>query len=345
MAENQLYGTFLVTEPGRTTSGLDSSAEVDWGVTYRDDPIKRHWATSNGDHLHLLTRSPDVGELQFHSEHDLPCQELVIEAHDKAMAENICSLVFGGILLAYPDAFELPEDASVYPIDELNDELLTSPGLSQRFTWQRNLALRVEAAKRAWNDTNLIYGIEKYRLSLHLDWFTPHSAAPHHGQIFNNEYPEYSYHTRAAYAIVVAYSVVEELGLEVRSSSRNPRFLGKDKDRWNPEVREDVLERLAAAGVDYEEPFIWLHRGEPTQVEQSMQPKLGSPATWAVGEVVRDRQMHLVDAIHQASYLRNFLTAHRFSRLVKAISPYDVHSAQLLARRLLLGALGLWGQL
>jgi hypothetical protein len=345
MAENQLYGTFLVTEPGRTLSGLETSEEVGWSVTYRDDPSKRHWDATDGSSVTISTRSPNVEELRLNSELYLPCQELVIEAHDEATAESICSIVLGGILLATADAFELPEDASVYPIDALTQEVLTSPGLSERFSLQRDLALGVEVAKRAWNDTNLIYGIEKYRLSLHLDWFTPHSAAPHYGQMFSNEYPHYSYHTHAAYAIVVAYSVVEELGLEVRSSSRNPRFLGDDKDRWNPKVWEDVLERLQAAGVDYEKPFIWLHRGEPTLVEQKMQPKLGSPASWAVGEVVRDRQMHLIDAIHQASFLRNYLTAHRFSRLVKAISPYDVHSAQLLARRLLLGALGLWQQM
>jgi hypothetical protein len=343
MVENQLYGTFIVTEPGRTRTIWETSDEVDWRVIYRDDPSQRYWADHDGSSFDIATRSPDAERLQFYSKQYLPCQQLVIEAHDDTAAENLCSLILGGILLAYPDAFDVPRDPRVYPIDEYTHEDLTSPSLSTIFTLQPNAAFGVEAAKRAWKDPSLIYGIEKYKLSLHLDWFTPHSAAPHYGQKFKNDYPQFSYHAKAAYAIVVVYSVVEELGLEVRSSAQNPRFLGKDKNRWNPKVKEDLLERLAAAGVDHTEPFIWLHRGGPTQVEQSMRPQLGTPVSGAYGEVVRDRQMDLIDAIHQASYLRNYITAHRFSRLVKALSPYDVHSVQLLARRLILGTLGLWG--
>src|SRR5215216_5375848 len=145
MAENQLYGTFLVTDPGRTMSGLETSEEAGWKVAYRDDPSQRHWADTDGSSVTISTRSPALEKLHLYSEHQLPCQELLIKAHDEATAENICSIVLGGILLAYPDAFELPEDASVYSIDEFTQEILTSPGLSNRFSLQRDLALGVEA--------------------------------------------------------------------------------------------------------------------------------------------------------------------------------------------------------
>jgi hypothetical protein len=73
---------------------------------------------------------------------------------------------------------------------------------------------------------------------LKLDWFTPHSAAPSYGQIFTNSYIDYEYHVDAAFAIVAAFSVIEELGLEVRSSRENPRFVGAAKDEWNPQVKK-----------------------------------------------------------------------------------------------------------
>jgi hypothetical protein len=343
MKNEQRYGTFLVTEPELAEASWPATDGVGWGLAYRDDPSHRHWAAPDGRSVTIKSRSPTDEELRFHIGWHVPCQELIIEAFDETMAHNVCSLMLGGILLAYPEAINLPDDASVYPVDEVTEDMLTSSPMAGEFTHQRNAAFGADVARRAWGDDSLIYGIEKYRLSLHLDWFTPHSAAPRYGQVFGNDRPEYSYHAQAAYAIVIAYSVSEELGLEVRSSSQRPRFIGNDKDEWNPRVKEDLVERLAAAGVDHQEPFVWIHRGDPTEVEKAVKPRLGSPATYAHGEVVRDREMELVDAIHQASYLRNFITAHKFSDLVKSIGPYDVHNAQLLARRLLLSRLGLWG--
>jgi hypothetical protein len=106
MVENQLYGTFIVTEPGRTRTIWETSDEVDWRVIYRDDPSQRHWADHDGSSFDIATRSPDAERLQFYSKQYLPCQQLVIEAHDDTAAENLCSLILGGILLAYPDAFD-----------------------------------------------------------------------------------------------------------------------------------------------------------------------------------------------------------------------------------------------
>jgi len=60
---------------------------------------------------------------------------------------------------------------------------------------------------------------------------------------------------------------------------------------------------------------------------------------------VRDKELAIADAIHYASWLRNFVAAHKLRALASEVSPYDVHNVQMVARRVLLGHLGLWDYL
>ena len=69
---------------------------------------------------------------------------------------------------------------------------------------------------------------------------------------------------------------------------------------------------------------------------------LGSPAPYADTEVVRDIEVTLPDALHISSFLRNFMTAHRFNETTKFIGPYEVFNVQNLVRRILLSKAGLW---
>jgi hypothetical protein len=52
--------------------------------------------------------------------------------------------------------------------------------------------------------------------------------------------------------------------------------------------------------------------------------------------------MNIIEALHAASILRNFIFAHRFDKVAESVSPYDVHNMQTLARRLILNTLGLF---
>ena len=76
---------------------------------------------------------------------------------------------------------------------------------SSWFTFQDNAVFGCQIAVRAWGDRSLRYAIEKYRLSLELDSFTPHSASPRSGQVFVGQYAEYRYHVSAATAVLVAF--------------------------------------------------------------------------------------------------------------------------------------------
>ena len=115
-----------------------------------------------------------------------------------------------------------------------------NPPFSDYFQHSNNAKFGCQVASAAWDHRQLIYAIEKLKLSWRLDWFTLHSASPRHGQVFDNLHSEFTYHTNAAFAIIAAYSAIEELGLEVRSSSQKPRFTGASKDEWNPDVKSDL---------------------------------------------------------------------------------------------------------
>jgi hypothetical protein len=146
------------------------------------------------------------------------------------------------------------------------------------------------------------------------------------------------HHVRCAYAIVLAYSVLEELSLEVRASSKNP---SRKRGQWNPPVKQELETRLKNAGIDLSETFLWILRDTPTRIERRRPLDIESRAPWA-GLKVRDSEIALIDAIAYVSWLRSQVSAHSLRDLAASLSYYDVLNAQHLARRLLLEKLGFW---
>lgn len=268
-----------------------------------------------------------------------PAKEIIIECDDKDTADNLRNLLEIGILLAYPSPSESPNELTTTEVSEHSAWMMKDESLSRRFSFHENALFACNVAKRAWTTTNVVYAMEKYRMSLSIDSFTPHSASPMYGQVFMNERDDYRYHVNAGYAIVVAFSVLEELGLEIRSSAQKPRF--KDDD-WNDAVYDDVATRLGNAGIDPEEEFTWIMRGSPTDLQADAWQHLRTVDQFSDSGEVRDVDITIVEALHIASVIRNFIFAHRFGEVAKAVSPYDVHNMQLLARRLILGAMGLY---
>lgn len=152
--------------------------------------------------------------------------------------------------------------------------------------------------------------------------------------VFNS--PEH--HVRCAQAITLGYSVLEELGLEIRASQANPSFIN---GRWNPEVKNDLEQRLKKAGVDLSENALWMIRDTPTKIERKRPVPIINKAGWSYSKV-RDSYIEVVDAIAHASWLRSKVSAHRLQEISKSLNYYDVANIQYLSRRLLLEVLGLW---
>lgn len=338
----QKYRSFLVGWPSQANAIQQIAVPGEWRLSTIPDRSCRHW-TNRGETVRSEAVNAKWGKERARNDDDIKCKELIINSNDESTAENVQSLICCGSLLAYPNVDDIPNlPVPLVLKSEDEDWIATDDSFSRSFTFLDNLLIACEVARRAWGNSELIYATQKYRFSLHLASFTPHSAAPHRGKIFTEDPQDYEYHVFAAYAIVSAFAAIEELGMEIRSSRENPRFSNVETAEWNPEVWNDVELRLSKKGVNLDESFLWLHRGEPTAVEQEVTPRFGKPAEYSNDDDVRDLRMHVIEALHYASYIRNFFSAHAFSEITKDMSPYDVFNIQQLARRLVLESLNLW---
>ena len=143
-------------------------------------------------------------------------------------------------------------------------------------------------------------------------------------------------HVVFASAIIQAYSVIEELGFEVRASQNNPSFINL---RWNPTVRQDLTARLEAGRINLADHETWLVHGAPRKIDRVQAHLTGPKARWARGRV-RDEELAVEDAIARASFLRSRVSSHRLGRMAASLTALDVANVQLLARRLLLEHIG-----
>lgn len=162
-------------------------------------------------------------------------------------------------------------------------------------------------------------------------------------------------HVRLAYAIVIAYAVIEELGLEVRVKDiekevekNGVKYIVKEKEssklsngEWNPSVKQDLERRLSAKGINLNEKFHWTGRGNPTPLETKRAPLIGKRWKSEV-DYIRDGEIEVIDAISYISWLRSSISSHKLSDKAKNLTFLEVFNAQMLARRLLLEYLGFW---
>jgi len=308
---------------------------------FKADITRRFWQSKDGKGLSVI--SP-VGVSSFKKTKDtIPQMEVRLHAASQDEANRILATIYGGILLAYPDPelSSLSSECHEYKKD-LDTHLSKDRYYIGKFSNLANFFFGTLVWHRSKPNKSLIYAIEKYKFSLSLDSITPHSAHPGYGQVFPNYDAQYSYHTRAAFSILAAFSAIEEIQMDIKSSKEKPRWIVKKKGIWNPEVLEDIEERLGKIGIVSTETIDWIFRGKETEVEKHFVPYLGKQAAYNDGEKVRDRILTIPEAIHYASYLRNYIAAHRFSDYTEFISPYDIHNIQNIARRLILSKLGLW---
>ncbi|WP_415519304.1 MAG: hypothetical protein ACEB74_02015 [Desulfovibrio aminophilus] len=197
----------------------------------------------------------------------------------------------------------------------------------------------IRIAARASHSIDAQYALLKYRMgcatySLPPVETDPHLATEHWGVI-----PFRESHVILASAIITYYSVVEQLGLEVKASKEKPSRLPNGE--WNPPVFEDLTRRLTTSGILVREPIVWIQRGTPTKVGTTALKTAKSTKTpWTRGPYVRDKFIDVRDAILAASNLRSKVSSHRLDHKVASLTPYDVENVRNLARRLLLTRLG-----
>jgi hypothetical protein len=192
------------------------------------------------------------------------------------------------------------------------------------------------AAKASFRLKN-IYAISKYNFSITNCSISHEDLEPYRSHISVSPFPDD--HVRFCQAIISCYSVLEELGLEIRASQEKPSMINGN---WNPPVKIDLEGRLTKAGINLQETLLWTLRGPKRKIELKKAPVLASIEEWSNGIMVRDSSIKIVDAIAYASWLRSYVSSHKTKDVTSVISPYDVNNIQHLSRRLILEILGFW---
>jgi hypothetical protein len=313
-------------------------SETNFTLEYLPEPTNCYWEIDK--HETYYARGKDFLK-DFSDIVEYPQNELIITAENEDIAENALSLLKGGILLAFPTPNTTLLDLYITEFKDKDSDFYKNH--TKYFQKIENVGFGCQVLEKIINNKECSYALEKYKVSLELYSFSPHSADPMYGQVFDHYTYKKQTHTRSAFAIISAFSAIEELGFEIRSSAKNPRFLNPEKGEWNPKVLNNIENRLSNIGIDKTSTFDWIFRGDKTKVEKDFKPYFGYDSEWTkYREGVRDKTLTFPEALHNASYLRNFIASHKFKELTEFISPYDVFNVQSLARKLILESLGMW---
>ena len=262
---------------------------------------------------------------------DPDAREIVIEAARRGTAHKALDLILTLHAIGSGDPLDLHDLEVVGENEPTTDEDTPARRLGPLGVCAAGFPQACKMAAKASQRHKWVYAAALYRLSQTLHANVTMDLEP---RMYRSDFP-YD-HLRYAYAIVTGYAILEQLGFEVRSSSKKPAMRNR---RWNPPVLADLLHRLKQAHVDEDETIMWMIRGGKTRLERTRPPRSIAKQSWAYGQV-RDCEVKLVDAINDLRWLRNRVSAHRVDRLVGLLSIYDVANAQNLSRRLILGSLG-----
>jgi hypothetical protein len=259
-------------------------------------------------------------------------EEIVIHTQNAQRAQAVLTLVLDSwsvLMHSLPSADDLvviPEDS------EERREWGCDSLLDQGQAWSASgFTLSSLIAQRASMKRKFVYAIALYHesLALHLSLDVDHMPGlfPYQHRSINPRD-----HVRFAYAIVIAYAVLEQLGLSLHGEC----FRNK---AWIIEKRSELEQRLKNAGIKLNETLMWTLRGGKTKLEAERPPTIVRKCAWSCGQI-RDCQIEFVDAIADLRWLRSRVAAHDVDILASKLSVHDVRNAQLVARRAILESMG-----
>jgi hypothetical protein len=269
--------------------------------------------------------------------------EIVLFARDRSQAEKAVRLMEAAYVALednLPDPLRplfraIPDDQEEF--QDFIENHHFDPNASYGGCCTSGFCLSACIAARASHNRHLIYALMKYLLSKRTCFVDLMAMHPAERADVRAEKDPVT-HVVFANAIVQAYSVIEELGFEVRASQRKPSVIN---GRWNPEVKKDLIARLVKGRVDLANCETWMIQGPSRGIDRSQPHLTGPKALWARG-AARDVELAVEDAIARASYLRSRVSSHRLSQRSASLTALDVANVQLLARRLLLEHMGVF---
>jgi hypothetical protein len=302
---------------------------------YPPPPYKaRGWHLTFGTYL----RNPRSGA-RINNRLRVP-KRIVIHAATQETAQNAVDLITAAVCLINENCGDDPDFSRGYAFTSQAKARSDRDVLAEYIPevrvgdYQFSCLVAVKVShRRAYQNALYKYKLSQQSFYTFQRFLDPSEWSPQKF-VFNSA----EHQVRCAQAVILAYSVVEELGFEIRATPQKPSFID---GVWNPVVRTDLEQRLTKGGVNLTETALWTMRDTPTRIERNRAVPVINRAQWAYAKV-RDSEIDVVDAVARASWLRSKVSAHRLHALSASLNYYDVANMQYLARRLLLEALGLW---
>lgn len=258
--------------------------------------------------------------------------EVLIEAPSAMRARHAVNMLVASLTTLDGSTAAVPEPFQVEP------HVLSAPGRKNWILSRDGLLAACSMANRASRRYSLSYALHKLALSYESSSLHIMDVHPRYAPRRFSVRQDPMLHVYLANAITLAYSAIEEMGFEIKSSHKEP---SKIDGLWNPVVKADLEQRLQRGGISLDDSFVWTLRGPKTRVEKAKPPLSNGKPSWSGGNI-RDRDMEVVESLLLASWLRSRVSAHRFSNVARSLTEYDAFNVQSLARRLLLETLGLW---
>ena len=261
--------------------------------------------------------------------------EIMIRARGPAQARRAMNLLVSAMAVVEGSITFHPEPFSIEP------RPVGAAARTRLYRSQSGLLDACELANRSSRSRAASYALHKLALSYQCS--APDMMDLHPGELprLFQVQTDPVYHVYLANAVTLAYSAIEELGLEIRASQKSP---SKASGSWNPVVKANLEARLRDSGIDVSNPEIWILRGPKTRIEKHRPVPHVGKASWSGGPV-RDVKVELIEALWLASGLRSTTTTHRFPDRARSLTVYDAHNVQSLARRLIIERFGTAGLL
>lgn len=141
---------------------------------------------------------------------------------------------------------------------------------------------------------------------------------------------------RISNVLVDCYSILEELGLQIIIDSKNKRSVTEDGKSWNPDILEKLKGTLNSNNIDPDANIPWLCRNGIIRPFKDKIVDVSNPCEWNDGDIIKDFNIKITDAILELSYMRSRLASHGLNDRVLQLTIYDAENSFNLARIILL---------
>lgn len=232
--------------------------------------------------------------------------EIIIEAKSIIRAQSACDLIICSLCVLEGDVLLGIRDISVYPLNRNNEEKSLYDGIVNEFS-KPGLLLACKMAAKISFYRSYVNSVHKFLLSCEIfstDWI---DLDPTRRPVIPLSPFTYD-HLKYGHAIVLTYSIIEELNLAVNASREKPSIIN---GKWNDVVKKDLEERLIKSNIDINEPILWDRRGSKKSLEKRRPILSLKKASWSHGPHIRDCEILLIDAINYISWLRSKIIVHK----------------------------------